>query len=78
MPSDTGITSSLIGALAGGVVGMRLGKGKMATAASAVIGAVGANQLEKTYDRHLEKEKQREERPEKSRRRRKRDGKKAA
>ena len=48
--SDVDLTSGAIGALAGGLVGAKFGKGHtLTTAVAAVIGAVGANQLEKRH-----------------------------
>lgn len=50
------MTSGVIGALAGGLVGSQVGKGgALTTVVAAAIGAVGAHQAEKTYDKHRQK-----------------------
>ncbi|KAI4131567.1 MAG: hypothetical protein LQ347_002926 [Umbilicaria vellea] len=54
--SDLDVTSGVLGALAGGIVGSRVGKGStLTTVVAAAIGAVGAHQAEKKYGKHRQK-----------------------
>lgn len=62
-PPGKGFASSVVGALAGGLVGNELNKGDtLTTVAAAVIGAVGAREVEKQWDKRKEREKEDNER----------------
>ena len=62
-PPGKGFASSVVGALAGGLVGNELNKGDtLTTVAAAVIGAVGAREAEKQWDKRKEREKEDNER----------------
>ncbi|OJD40444.1 tata-binding protein-associated factor 2n isoform 1 [Diplodia corticola] len=62
-PHGTGVASAAMGALAGGFLGTELTKGDtLATVAAAVVGAVGAHEAERKYDRFEQKRQVRNER----------------
>lgn len=62
-PPSKGFASSVVGALAGGLVGNELNKGDtLTTVAAAVIGAVGVREAEKQWDKRKEREKEDNER----------------
>ncbi|KAL0256286.1 hypothetical protein SLS55_008679 [Diplodia seriata] len=55
-PHGTGVASAAMGALAGGFLGTELTKGDtLATVAAAVVGAVGAHEAERKYERRQER-----------------------
>lgn len=59
------MAATIVGALAGGVVGNGLNKGegsKWTAVAGAVVGGLGARELEKAYDRRKDKDFEEEER----------------
>lgn len=61
-PPAGGIASTALGALAGGFVGTELSKGNtLATVAAAVVGAVGAHEAERKYERRKESKGRRED-----------------
>jgi len=67
-PQGKGLASIVMGALAGGVVGNELNKGDaMTTVAGAVIGAVGAREAEKQWEKRKDREQQADERKDRRR-----------
>lgn len=67
-PQGKGLASIVLGALAGGVAGNELNKGDaMTTVAGAVIGAVGAREVEKRREKRKERDRQDDGRKERRR-----------
>ncbi|KAK7513943.1 hypothetical protein IWZ03DRAFT_245485 [Phyllosticta citriasiana] len=61
-PPGGGIASTALGALAGGFVGTELSKGNtLATVAAAVVGAMGAHEAERKYEKRKESKGRRED-----------------
>jgi uncharacterized protein YcfJ len=78
-PNHHRAVATIVGAIAGGLVGNAVKKGEgpsstLTTVAGAVIGGLGGREIEKEYDRHKEKRYEEEERRERREaRRRERD-----
>ncbi|PSN65413.1 hypothetical protein BS50DRAFT_575436 [Corynespora cassiicola Philippines] len=75
-PNHHRVAATVVGALAGGLVGNAAKKGHdglLPTVAGAVVGGLGARELEKLYDRHEDKKAEAEARRERRRRERERE-----